>query len=268
MDLVEVLRGVLPPAAIALLLVGVGGARVTSLAVAVAVHVAHGVLKAWPAWPHELVRAPVGSQWLVWVVAAAAVVAVLEHVRVLAPAAALALGAATGAGGVWLVLQKVVARQDAPTAAANVGGGALVAVLSVLAARGVLARAPAGVAPAIVWSLVLGVDAVLLALGGFGFAGQLCGAAAAAVGAAASTAAWRRPFALRAADGTWLALVHVLLLLAGVHLGSLPWSAAAFALVAPVLLLLAPVGGGGQGRWLASALGLVLVPLAAAGWLA
>ena len=99
--------------------------------------------------------------------------------------------------------------------------------------------------------------------------GQLCGVVAAALGAAAGTALWRRPFALPAADGTWIGAAHALFVLAGVHLGSLPWSAAGAALLAPcALLLLRPGAAKRPVGWTAAALLLAGMPLAGAIWFA
>jgi hypothetical protein len=151
----------------------------------------------------------------------------------------------------------------------HVVGGALVVVLLAIVGRRVLASAPAGIASAVVFAVVLSVDAALLTLGASAFLGQLCGAVAAAVGAAAATSLWRRPFALTAADGVWLGTAHGLFLLAGVHLGLLPWSAAALALVAPGLLLLLPRGAAKRPQpWMVAALVAVLLPLGGAAWLA
>jgi hypothetical protein len=83
------------------------------------------------------------------------------------------------------------------------------------------------------------------------FLGQLCGAVAAAVGAAAGTVLWRKPFALTAADGTWIGVAHGGFVLAGKHLADLVWPAAVVAMLSPCALLLlrgglakSPVGYG------------------------
>lgn len=269
MDLDVVLKGVLPPIGAALLLVSVGGARWTALAAAIGLYMAFGLLKnEWPALPHELWREPDGRQWLVWVIAAAALLTLLEHARVLRGRPALAAGLLAGAAGVWLVLQKVAATWSSSAAMLHIGGGALVLALSVAGARMVSARAPATMFPAVLFTLVLSVDAALLTMCGSAFLGQLCGAVAAALGAATGTVLWRKPFALAAADGTWLAIAHGSFVLAGVHLAEVPWSAAGCAMAAPlVLLLLRPGFGASRPKgWAVAATVCVLVPLAGALW--
>jgi hypothetical protein len=97
----------------------------------------------------------------------------------------------------------------------------------------------------------------------------LCGACAAAVGAAAGTVVWRRPYALAAGDGTWLGITHGLFVLSGALLAELPWHAAAIAALPP--LLLAGLGAGLAARpraWLVVAGLLAVVPGAIAVWLA
>jgi hypothetical protein len=90
----------------------------------------------------------------------------------------------------------------------------------------------------VVWSTILSLDSVLLTLASSAFLGQLCGAVAAAVGAAAGTVLWRKPFALTAADGTWIGVAHGGFVLAGKHLADLGWPAAAVAMLSPCALLL------------------------------
>lgn len=271
MDLEVVLRGVLPPIGAALVLVGLGGARLTALAVAVGLYVAYGLLKReWPEWPHVLWNAPDGRQWLVWSIAAAALVSVGEQFRVLPRKTAHTLGAVVGVASVWLVLMKAAANWSPTEAFATIGGGALITLLVLLGARVVMARAPATVFPAMLWTLVLSVDAAVLALGGSTLIGQMCGALAAALGAAVGTAIWRRPFALTIADATWFALAHALFVLAGKHLAEVPWSAATCLFIAPLAAL--PVRDGVGTRrprlWALLATLLVAVPLAGAVWFA
>ena len=83
MDPAALLKGALPPIAAALLLVSWRGGRALPVAAALGLYVAFGLLKDWPAWPHELWAAPNGTSWLVWGVAALALVAALEHARLL-----------------------------------------------------------------------------------------------------------------------------------------------------------------------------------------
>jgi hypothetical protein len=269
MDPQIVLKGAVPPIAAALLLVSLGGARLLAAAAAIGLYVAFGLLKEWPAWPHELWHDPDGRQWLVWAVAACCFVATLERCRALPVQAGAVLGAATGAFGVWLVVQKVVARMETGSALLHVGGAALVLVLVQLASRRALARAPATVAPAIVWTVVLSIGAGIVALSGTALLGQLCGAVAAAVGAGAGAGLWKRPFALAPADATWLAGGLVLFLVAGVQLADLPLEAALCAAAAPAAVALLPATLARHPvRWTICALLLAFVPLALAGWLA
>ena len=133
-----------------------------------------------------------------------------------------------------------------------------------------MANAPTTMLPAVVWSTLLSADAVLLTVAHSGLLAQLCGACAAAVGAAAGTALWRRPFALGPADRGFLALAHELFVGVGTHLADLPKPAALADAVAPFgLLLLQPTAakrpawwGLGAGLWLgvpmAVAFGLAL----------
>ncbi|MFN6196662.1 MAG: hypothetical protein ACK5BN_22900 [Planctomycetota bacterium] len=269
-DPIVVLTGTLPPIAAALLLVGALGSRLHGLALAVGVFVAFWLLKAQPAWPHELWAQPDGRQWLVWALVAAGVLATLEGFRVLRGRVAAVVAALLAAGAVFFVLQKLALRWSNADVFLHVGGGGLLAVLATLAGRRSMANAPATTLPAVVWSALLSADAVLLTVARSGLLAQLCGACAAAVGAAAGTALWRRPFALGPADGGCLALAHVLFVGVGTHLADLPKPAALAAAVAPFgLLLLQPTAakrpawwGLGAGLWLgvpmAVAFGLAL----------
>jgi len=238
MEIEVVLKGALPPILTALLLVSLAGVRLLPLAMALGLYIAHGLLKGWPALPHELWANPNGREWLLWGLVAASLLAALEHCRLLpqklAPIAAVVVAAAT----VWLELGKVAAFKTNADVIFNIGGGGIVVAVVVLAARASIARAPAGIASAVVWSTILSVDSVLLTLGATAFLGQLCGAVAAAIGAAAGTVLWRRPFALTPADGTWLGLAHGGFLLGGKYLNELGWAAAGVAMFAPCALLL------------------------------
>jgi hypothetical protein len=268
MDPVVALKGVLPPVALALLLVSLLGVRLLPIAVAGGLFAAYALLKAWPALPHRLWAEPNGTEWLLWAVAAAAFVALADHSGRLGRAGA-ALGALCGACGAWLVLQKVASNWDPSAAALHVGGAGLAVALVVLGQRRALAKAPANVFPAVLFTAVLSLDAALLTLGKSALLGQLCGAAAAALGAAAGTVLWRRPVALRAADATWFGAAHGLFLLAGVHLAALPWPVAVCALFAPVApaVLRAPLAARPR-TWAFAATALVMAPMAAAMWLA
>lgn len=235
------LQGTLPPIAAALLLVSLGGARLLPLAAGLGLLVAYGLLKRWPDPPTELWFAPNGTEWLLWCLAAAAVLALLEHFRLWRGRLAAGSAVLLGGLGAWLVLAKVAARWPLAETLLHVGLGGLVTAGLALLLRASLHRARPGLLPAIAVTVLLSADAALLVgFGGSALLGQLCGALAAAVGAGLGTALWRRPFALGPGDGTWLGIAHGLFLLAGVHLASLPWLVAVFAAAAPALLLVLP----------------------------
>ena len=63
MDLDVLLRGAAPPIVAVLLLVSLAGSRMLPLAMAIGLYVAYGLLKGWPALPHELWRDPNGVAW-------------------------------------------------------------------------------------------------------------------------------------------------------------------------------------------------------------
>jgi hypothetical protein len=233
LDPVVILNGVLPAITLALLLVSLGGARLLSIAAAAGAFAAYAVLKAWPAWPP-----PNGTEWLLWALVASALVTVLEYKRLVRGRSAAGLCVALACVSTWLVLRKVAAQWSLPEAWWYVGSGALIVALSALGHRALLRRASAGLRPAILFTVVLSVDAVVVVeFGKSLLLGQLCGAVAAALGAAVGTTLWRRPFTLAVADGTWLGIAHALFVLAGVHLGYLGWPAACCLLAAPLLLL-------------------------------
>lgn len=239
-DPIVVLKGTLPPLAAAFVLVGLFGARWLPLAVAVGLAVAYGLLNnGLPLLPHRLWFEPNGREWLLWGVIAAALAALLENFRVLRGRVAAGVGVALAIVALWLMLIKLAARWDPGEVLLFVGTGGLAAGLMVLACRRVVGDAPAGIGAAVVFSFVLSFDAVLLTMGRSGLLAQMCGATAAALGAALGTALWRRPFALTGGDGTWLGIAHALFLLAGVHLAYLSWPAmwSAFAAPLPILLL-------------------------------
>jgi hypothetical protein len=264
-DPIDVLKGALPPIAAAQLLVGLLGARWVPMAAALGVFVAHWLLKGLPAWPHELWSAPEGRAWLLWGVVAGALLAQLEALQAIRGRFAAIAGSACALAAVWFLLQKQAARWPAGDVILFVEGGGIAAALLVLACRRVVVTAPAGVPIAVVFALLLSVDAGLVAWTGAATLGQLCGAAGAALGASAVTSAWRKPFALGLHDGTWIGLAHGLFLFAGVHLGSLPWSAAGCALVAPCALLLLRPGMRAVPHAVLSVL-LLAIPLAGAVW--
>lgn len=255
-DPVVVLRGALPPIAATLLLVGTRGARLLGLAMSVGVFVAFWLLKELPAWPHELWAKPDGRQWLVWALVAVGVVATFEGFGALRGKVATAFAAVLAAFAMFVVLQKLAQRWSNVDVLLHVGGGGLLAVLATLAGRRALANAPQTTMPAVLLSGLLSADAALLTVAHTGLLAQLCGAVAAAVGAAAGTALWRRPFSLAVADGGWIALAHVLFVGAGMCLADLPPLAAGAAALAPFGLLLLQPHAAQSPRWWA--LGAVL----------
>lgn len=274
MDLDVLLRGSAPPIVAGLLFVSLAGARLLPLAMAVGLYVAHGLLKAWPPWPHELWSEPNGVAWLMWGAIAAGAVALLQHVRVLPNRIAPVVAVAVAGAAVWLMLGKVANQWSGGEVALHVGGGGLLAAATMLAVRTVVQRRPTAtaqsVAVASLFTVMLSIDAGLLVLGKSAFLGQLCGAVAAALGSATFTTIWRRDFALRPADGFWIGGAHAMFVLSGVHLAYLEWWPAGLALGAPLLLLAIPrkLDEARPLVWSVVAFVLVLAPLAAAMWLA
>lgn len=264
-DPVVVLKGALPPIAAALLLVGTKGTRLLGLAMAVGVFVAFWLLKELPAWPHELWARPDGRQWLVWALVAAGVVATLEGFGALRGKVASVFASALAAFAVFVVLQKLAQRWSNADVFLHVGGGGLLAVLATLVGRRALANAPQTTMPAVVLSGLLSADAVLLTVAHSGLLAQLCGAVAAAIGAAAGTSLWRQPFSLAVADGGWIALAHVLFVGVGMHLADLPPLAAGAAALAPFgLLLLQPHAAQSPRWWVVGAVLWLGLPMAVA----
>lgn len=263
----EVLYTALPPIVAAVLLVSWRGARLTTLAVSI------GVFVAWclnrgelPPWPWQLLTEPVGSQWLLWSVVGTGLLAWLEHTGILRGRIAVAAGMVFVAIATWLMLQKVAGQWSVGQVALYVGGGAVAAALVVHASRASLASAPAGIAPAVVFAVLCSALSVLLVVGAQDAPlGKLCGACAAAVGAAAGTWLWRRPFALAAADGTCLGGAWALLVIAGALLASLPLTAALLALLSPCApLLLRPSIAQRPLAWAIASLAISGAPLAGA----
>ena len=274
MDYEVVLRGVLPPILLALLLVSIAGTRLLPIAMAVGLYLAHGLLKEWLAWPHELWREPNGVGWLVWGIIAAALVSTARQFRYLPESIASALSLVIASATVWLMLGKVAANWSSIDFAWNVGGSGFLAATTVLVILDVIERRPdtaqSDIGLGVLFAVMLSLDAALMVLGKSAFLGQLCGAVAAALGAAVGACLWRRSFTLHKADGIWIGCAHALFILAGVHLSYLDWWPAGIALATPFLLLLLPrlVSGKKSWRWLCVA-GLLLVsPLVFAMWLA
>jgi len=266
------LRGVLPPVVAALILVSAFGARTLPLAMVAGLFVADVLLvKQWPALPHELWSEPDGQQWLLWSLVALGLVTAAEHFRLLPRRLAASAGVAVAAFAVLLMLEKVRLAQGWSDGQVwtFVGGGGLLAAMLVWSQRRVLTRAPRSILPGILWTVALSLDAVIVTNGDSALLGQLCGAVAAALGAAIGCRLWRKDFALQSADGMWLGLAHGLFLLAGVQLAYLEWTPALIALCAPLLLLALPKGFGEERtwRWVLAASPLLLAPLAVAVWL-
>src|SRR5690606_36630596 len=105
-DPIPVLQGVLPQILLALIACSIGGVRLLPLAAAGGALVAYGLLKQWPALPHELWTHPNGTEWLLWSLAAAALVATLEHLRLLPPRAAAPIACLVAVAAVHFVLVK------------------------------------------------------------------------------------------------------------------------------------------------------------------
>ena len=268
MDVEAVLKGVLPAIGTALLLVSLAGVRLLPLAAALGLFACYVLLKQWPALPTALWSSPNGVEWLLWAVAAAALLALLEHAGMHGRLAAILAPAVAGVA-VWLVLEKVARNWSTGEVVGHVGAGGLALMLLTLGHRSLVRTAPPGLGTAILLTVVLSADAGLLTLGGSAMLGQLCGACAAATGAAAGTVLWRQPFALAPADGTWLGIAHGLFLLAGMHLSALPWQAALLAAASPMLpLLLSKNLKGRPFVWAVAAAALVGSPLALAFWFA
>ncbi|MCA8977897.1 MAG: hypothetical protein KDC98_24440 [Planctomycetes bacterium] len=262
MDLIALLEGVLPPILIALALVSIAGNRLLPMAMALGLGAAFVLLKSWPLLPHELWLKPKGLDWLLWGVIALALAASLEHWRCLPARSSSWLVAVIGAGVVWLMLDKLAGRESTGWAVAHVGGGGIGVMLLTFGGARVVARAESSPFLPLLFTAVLSIDAVLLTLGRSALYGQLCGACAAAVGAAIGTALWRRPFTMAGPDAALCGAVHGLFLLAGVHLAYLTWPVALLAAVMPVLPLVLPKSFAKERpkRWMLVALVLVALP--------
>lgn len=247
MDPTQVLLGALPALAAGLLLALLGGARLLPLAAAVGLYTACGFLKGWPLLPNELWQQPNGIEWLVWCVAAAALLGLLEHFRVWDGRWADVTAGILGAASAFFVQQKLATRWASGESLLYVGGGGLAIALVVLLTRRALANARPGRLPALAVGVLFAADAaVLLVLGSTALYGQLCGALAAVAGGAAVAVRWRKSFAMGAGDGTWIGLSHGLFLLLGAQLADLPWAVAGPGALAPVLLFAGSrrLGGG------------------------
>ncbi|MEZ6036667.1 MAG: hypothetical protein R3F29_04250 [Planctomycetota bacterium] len=270
MEIQVILFGVVTSIVAALLLIGLLGARWLPLAVAFGVFGAHWLLKKTPPpLPHELWSNGNGVAWTMWGVVAAALVALLERLRVLPQRLGQIGGAAVAVFAVYLVLEKVASRWSQLDVWLYVGGGGVLAIATVLALRTVLTRAPQPTDArwswvAVLFLVLLSLDAGLVVEGGkTAFAAQLCGAVAAALGAGVGLGVLFRSRAvtLAPADAAWLGTAHVLFLTGAVHLNQLPWLSAAPALAAPLALLALPkeLGKRQPWRWFAVAAAIVVL---------
>src|SRR5262245_28665076 len=243
-----VLYGVLPSIAAALLLVGAFGTRWLGVALGVGTFAALGLLRdELPALPQTLwAGTNDGLSWFAWCLLAIGCASAAAGPRFPPRWAAVAGGSAALAGLVWLELTKRRAYMgDAEVVyvhAVAIGTAALVW----LGTRRPLAQRAAALQA---WLLTacLCVDSYLLLAGGSALQGQLAGAAAAAFGAAAGTALWRRDFRLEVAAAWPFAAAHCGLLLAGVQIGELRLVPALLAAFAPVPLSFAGPGDEGLG---------------------
>lgn len=269
MDPIVLLQGALPPIAASLLMVSIWGRGGLPIAACLGLYLAFSLLKDFPPSPWSLWQQPNGTAWLVWGVAALAILSTAEHLALLPSRLAPPVTAAACAGALWLMLSKVAQRWQDSEAALHVGAGCATVSLAALTMRGAFRRAPKSTIPAVMTALMLSLDAGLVTLGKSALLGQLCGAVAAAIGAAVGTTIWRRGFSLAAADGTWIGGAHALFLFAGVHLGYLAWAPACCALAAPLAWwLLQPAEPDRPLRWLLRTVPVPFALMAAALWLA
>lgn len=254
--LIAVAKGVVPALLAAWLGVRMFGVRAVAVVTAVGVFVGYGLLKRWPALPHELWSSPDATQWWLWAVVAAAVCSVLERARVLRGVLGEVVVLGLGCGMAWLMLQRLAAASPVATLAAPLA--ALTALV-----LGVRHAAPTerGWSLLVLWTACAVGAAGVLTLGGSALQGQLAGAYAAALGGSAVALVRRRPVALTAADGGAFALAHGGLLIAGAYLSELQ--------VAPALCVgLAPLAGLGlraSGRTAVAVVWLVALAAIAAG---
>jgi hypothetical protein len=231
-ELLAAVKGVAPSIAAAALLVGGLGRGWVSLAVALGLGGAHVALKGWPGLPGAGAD---GVAWIIWSVAAAALLATAEQLGALRRPAAPMLGLLLLAVQPWLVLALLCERWPALTCTAHVALPAVAAVFAAIALRRVAERRP-GLTVPLVWICAFAVDAIVLLQARSALLAQLAGAVAAALGTACCTALWRRGFTLAAAHVVPLVAAHAGLLLAGYHF---TYEASAWATLAAAL---APLG--------------------------
>ncbi len=233
------LKGILPGFGATLLLVGVFGPRWLPAALAVGFVAAYALLKEWPASPWSLASGSNdGTQWLVWSVVAAAVVALASADR-LGRSTAFLLGGGVLAGQVWLMLTNVRRSWPDEQAATQVA----VAVLPLVALFALLSQISArrgGFWVALVLFLCFALDGVVLALGGSLLLAQLASAIAAGIAAELVIALWRRPLWFAASAALPLASAHGGLLLAGYHFAEPAGWAVVAAAAGPAALAVVP----------------------------
>ncbi|MCA8965530.1 MAG: hypothetical protein H6838_09350 [Planctomycetes bacterium] len=240
MNVQAILAGVLPPLALALLGVSRFGARATGLAAALGALLAYGLLKRWPALPHELWRNADGTEWLLWCVLGVALLTLVVRGRRGPAFLVPALAAACAAGSLHLMLTKVASGWSGATLALHLGIAAIGVGAVAAAWQRTLRAAPQGMFPLVLATVVLSLDSGIATLGNSALLGQLCGAVAAAFGATAGARLWRKDAALLPGDALFFAFAHGAFLLAGVHVQYLPWTAAVIAGAAPLLALAVP----------------------------
>ncbi|MFM1873293.1 MAG: hypothetical protein RL398_2715 [Planctomycetota bacterium] len=264
MDILPVVCGVVPPVALASLAATRWGARAIAPAAALGALVAHSLLF-WrlPTWPHQLWAQPAGVEWMLWGLLTAAVVRLGGRVGA-------ACDAALAAAVVWLLTLKVGASWTITERSLHLGGAAAVAWLLAHGARRIAVPTCGSLVPWIGASLLLSVDAAVLTFGKSALLGQLAGAFAAAMGAAAGARLlWRRDLTFSPIMAGFVALTHVVLLAAGPTLSYLPWREAGLAVAGPALLWLLPSAFAERRPSLAAVLAAVLplLPGAIAVWL-
>lgn len=264
MPVLQIVYGVAPPIALALLALSRWGGRCLVLAAAFGALVAYGLLF-WrlPGWPHELWQNPNGIEWLLWGLCGAALLR-------LGGRAGAFVDAGLAAVVVWLLTKKVAAAWTTGELLLHVGGAGLATLVLAFAMRRQAAAATTSVVPWLATSVLLSVDAALLTLGKSALLGQLTGAFAAAFGTAAGVRLlWRKDLVFAAPSAGFVAVLHVVLLMAGPTLAYLPWRETGMAAAGPLLMLLLPRGLCERRPGLAAGCAAVLavVPGIAALWL-
>lgn len=242
MELGQVLTAALwtlPGAALALLLAALFGGRIVPLAAAAGMYLTYGLVRGWPAWPHELWTSPNATEWLLWSVVGAAVLALCETLGLWRARVAVLFALPAAGGAAWLVLQKIVARWTPGERWLSLCGVALAGAVAMIALRKLWTGRASAALPAIVLAMALTFDAMLLGIGHTGLMAQMAGTLSAAICMALVPSLWGRSLVFTPANATWVGLAHVLFLVTGVRIADVQWPAAVLAGVAPVLPLLA-----------------------------